>query len=121
MANRIIIGERAGDYGIFISRPGVDVLTATGSQLLLDTTRRPLQLVQTGALILNGSFTTVAFPNLGFKPVILWSTDYNTGSLNGSFIPLRLYFPSATTFNVCGSDNGCNVTYGITNLPVDAF
>lgn len=38
MANRVVLGNiGSGDYGLLISRPGVNALTANADQLIFDT------------------------------------------------------------------------------------
>jgi hypothetical protein len=85
--NRIIFGNRSGTYGLFISRPGVDVLTATPSQLLLDTSSFINQVVQAGSATLTpGSSSLTITLDSSLASVsnrFLWFTyeAYYSGSL----------------------------------------
>lgn len=37
MANRVLLGQRGSQYGLFVSRPGSDVLTCANDELLFST------------------------------------------------------------------------------------
>lgn len=69
----MIRGQRAnGDYGIFVSPPGVDAYTAADSQLLLNVSNKISQLILQGSV--PGSATVPL--GLGARPIVL-VTSYN--------------------------------------------
>jgi hypothetical protein len=58
VARRIIFGQRGSDYGLWVSKAGVDVLGASGSDLLFDmSTRRGMVLEEGSAVVPNGGNT----------------------------------------------------------------
>jgi len=67
MANRILLGERSGQYGLWVSKPGFNVLTAGQDGLLLSMGEDSLQAVysasvgiaNTGAEVARHSITAV--------------------------------------------------------------
>ena len=73
MARRVVFGLRGGEYGIWVSRPNVDVLSAGDDQLLLSSSRRSAQVIASGVLNVSAGQTYgISWPvNLGFSPVIL--------------------------------------------------
>lgn len=74
MPGRIVLGKRnAGEYGLFVSKPGVEVMSATEAQLLLSTNVQALQIVATGVISSPGigSTVTVGFPAQPVTP-FLW-------------------------------------------------
>lgn len=78
MTNRVVLGKRGGVSGMWVSAPGVDVLTAADAQMLLSTSRANVQIVASGVFTgaLAPSFVDVAIPNLGFKPIILFACPW---------------------------------------------
>lgn len=79
MANRVIFGNRSGEYGLFVSRPGFDVTTANIDQLLMSTAAKNLQVIQRGEFTgTNGGTTTISWSALGFRPVIILSSQMVT-------------------------------------------
>ena len=86
MANRVLLGNRStGGQGIYVSKPGADVLTCAKKDLLLDSTTVRSGLVYAGAsgLTLNDSadnfLTTGSKPSLGFIPLVV-CTEKNMGA-----------------------------------------
>jgi hypothetical protein len=58
MARRIILGQRGSDYGLWVSKAGVDVQGASGSDLLFDmSTRRGMVLEEGSAVVPGGGGT----------------------------------------------------------------
>ncbi len=91
MVGRILLGERGGVSGLFVSRPGVDVATASGRDLLIDPTRKQIQVIHEriltlGEIICIDNYHVVArrvdHPDFGFLPLIRMSfisdAYYNT-------------------------------------------
>lgn len=74
MANRVLLGKRDNTYGIWISKPGEDVLTATDEKLLFTMNRQPFMIIGRGTLTpFSGTnqHRYVTIPNLGYKPIFL--------------------------------------------------
>lgn len=49
MANRVIIGKRGSDYGVFVSKEGENVLTCADKQLLFDSRKNRTGQIYAGA------------------------------------------------------------------------
>jgi hypothetical protein len=67
MANRVLLGSKGGQQGLYISKPGVDVLTASPDQLLFDT-----RLGHYGSVIAFGTATAgsvINFPTMPYIPM----------------------------------------------------
>lgn len=81
MTRRVVIGQRAnGDFGIFVSPPGIDAYTATDDQLNLSASNRVTQLLQIGVLGGSGS----VYLGLPVRPLVLiFGTGNATGELPG--------------------------------------
>lgn len=71
MANRIVLGNRSGGAGFFVSRPGQNALTATGNDLLLSTSAQQLQIVQSGVVNRSSGSETISWGPLGYRPIIV--------------------------------------------------
>ncbi|WP_113154790.1 hypothetical protein [Nitratireductor sp. OM-1] len=83
MPDRVLIGARGADSGLFISKPGFDVTTAADEQLVFRTTAgfETLQVVQTARVYLTtGSPVTITVPNLGYYPKVLIQSDWNANA-----------------------------------------
>lgn len=67
--------------GIFrISRPGVDVESASEEDLMLSENTQTFQIVESGSFSYSASPQALALPNLGFRPtVILVCARYHVG------------------------------------------
>jgi hypothetical protein len=74
MVGRVLLGKRGTEYGLWITKPGKEVQTATlDSDFLLRVDTKMVQVVQSGVIPQTaGGFTptVVNIPNLGFKPVV---------------------------------------------------
>lgn len=104
MVGRVLLGQRSGSYGLWISRPGIDVLGAGEDQLLLSGTRASAQVVASGILYMSKNQTAAISwsPNLGFAPAII------VGSAR---------FPQARADSVTGSSAVINS--GLTDVYTD--
>lgn len=71
MANRVLLGNRSGSLGIFVSRPGYNVLTAGPDELLMSTDLQNLQVMHSGSFSTSGGSTGVSWPAFGFRPYLL--------------------------------------------------
>lgn len=75
MTNRVILGKRGSKYGLWVSKPGVDVLTGSEDQMMLSTEAQSFQIVASGTISFPGvgGETSISIPNLGFEPLVLVS------------------------------------------------
>lgn len=88
MANRVLLGQDGSDYVLKVSKPGVNVLTASDEELIFDSTKPE------GSMILaSGSYswTISSFPatsawinfpaTYDFEPVVLLSREISTNTV----------------------------------------
>lgn len=105
MTNRAVLGAGPGGaLGLFVSKPGVDVLSpGSDDNLLFSMATQNLQVVQSGVLgdPGAGAATTVTVPNLGFNPFVVFSCDK---------YPVTLDFPSVTQIRLT-----TGTAYSLTN------
>lgn len=75
MANRVLLGERSGQQGLWVSKPGVNVLTAGADQLLLSAGEASMQAIAAGSVSMAGSINdtgvTVTIPSTPYVPLVL--------------------------------------------------
>lgn len=92
MSGRIALGQKSGQYGLWVSRPGVEVLTASDDDMLLSTSRTGLMIIASGVIYSPGNNTTHDFtiPALGYTPLVIV-----TGAYVGGWS-----FPSSTTLRI---------------------
>ena len=98
MAPRVLFGNRGGENGVWVSRPGVSVLSTSDDQLLLSSTRRSAQVIASGGFgaAANSSYA-ISWPyNLGFLPIILagsarFSVAYTHNSLTSATLTTGQY------------------------------
>lgn len=71
MANRVLLGKRGSDYGLYVSRPGQDV-TSTSSSLIFDSNSavKGFNVAARGQGILNAGATRTFSHGLGFRPFV---------------------------------------------------
>ncbi|MBN8241860.1 hypothetical protein JF546_02405 [Nitratireductor aquimarinus] len=84
MVDRVILGKRGAQRGLFISKPGFDVSSASDDNLLFRTTAgfETLQIVQTARVYLTtGSPVTITVPNLGYYPKVIIQSDWGANSI----------------------------------------
>jgi hypothetical protein len=121
MTNRVLLGDRSGGAGLFVSKPGVDVVTAVADDLLLSTSIQAFQIVQTGSHSDPGASSsfTASIPNLGFTPLVLvWCDRYLVGySVSGTTLTVNtgIKLDPTDTFPVSGL-----VSWAVTNIPQPA-
>lgn len=123
MANRVLLGERGGSYGLFVSAPGTDVVS--GGNLLFDSTSGMVQIIASGVHSgLSGSSSlNIAVPSLGFSPFVhvFCANDFVTTSGDGG---VNISFPSATLVRLTAAGGGNpsyntgQIRYAIFNVPM---
>lgn len=83
MVNRVILGNLGSVYGLKVSKPGIDVTTATDSQLLFNTQNNFLRTIITGTISLGAGTTTSTTVNLGATYGSLILAAYLTTPISG--------------------------------------
>ena len=78
MANRVLLGKRGSDYGLFVSKPTKDVTSADRKDLIFDTTDLRTSSIHGIKEITLSSGTGNVNHNsngssMGFIPFILWT------------------------------------------------
>lgn len=71
MTKRVIMGQRGGSSGLYVSKPGVDVETAGEDGMLLSTDVPMFQVVQSGSFEPSGILSDLTFVDLGFRPLLI--------------------------------------------------
>ena len=102
MANRVLIGKRGSEYGLFVSQTGQDVLTATN--LSFDSTAGPSIFVAGASTALKGegsiaapsgaTRSTTVSHGLGYVPAYAVRWCYPADLSSG--VAVRMYNPSQT-------------------------
>lgn len=114
MTNRVCLGQKGSDTGIWVSKPGVNVLTAGEDDMLLSTSFRALQIIASGVISSPANLTNYdrTIPNLGFQPIVLIGGNFATA----------YSFPNATTLRIRSFSpwmgNGGSITWAVTNQPI---
>jgi hypothetical protein len=83
MPARLILGQRgAGEWGMWVSKPGVDVWSASGDNLLFGPD------VYNGVPILTGTITSpgTITHGLGYVPFCLFSGDTRAPAYNSQYL-----------------------------------
>ena len=129
MANRVIIGKVGSDFGIKVSKPGIDVTTGADKDMLFHSTSVRTGLVYAGGagLSLGDSaqnfLTTGSKASLGYPPLVIFS-EKNNGEIDAVDGDVSLYVSerslwSTTTSTVTpvtaqsGAVDGSNVLQGV--------
>jgi hypothetical protein len=67
---RVLIGKRGTTWGMWVSKPGVNVETATSGQLLFDSNSEFVRLHATGTMTVGPRGTvTATFAGVGSRPL----------------------------------------------------
>lgn len=75
MTNRVLLGNRNGTMGMWVSKPGFDVITAADSQMMMIANKKAIQVIQKGLIDTTGQAWpyTVYFPDIsGYGPLVKW-------------------------------------------------
>lgn len=81
MPDRLVIGERSGSMGLWVSRPGIDVFSATPDQMLF-AMESIMSLHMKGSVTLSvGSRnqTTTISHGLGYRPICMVQASVSVG------------------------------------------
>ncbi|MBI1261263.1 MAG: hypothetical protein GC184_06035 [Rhizobiales bacterium] len=72
--NRVVLGQRDGDYGLWVSPPGVDVLTASLDNLLIHPFLSATKLVAQGSIYVSANTSqTIYFATQPVVPIVLFA------------------------------------------------
>lgn len=118
MPNRVILGKKSQSdaiFGLWISKPGKDVLSITAdSDHLFRTDFRGAQLVMTGKINMPGNFvqTTVTIPALGFKPFVCFTSSGNDAVIMRYLSNTQLRFEKAVSNGAWTAPAAGNASYG---------
>jgi hypothetical protein len=88
MPARLIAGQRgAGEYGFWVSKPGIDVFTASGDNLLFNAAAFNALPVQVGSV----SSSTTVYHGLGYVPLTVFSGDFLANNATATLDATNLY------------------------------
>ena len=111
MANRVLLGKKGSDYGLFISKPGKDV-TSVGREDLIFSSEDPHSSVIYALLdvtIDNGSSSGSATfsTNPGYIPQVLWvEVDGNDVKGLNWFVSINIWIGQV----IAGTQYSCEVS-----------
>lgn len=114
MTRRIVIGKRNnGDFGIFVSPPGVDASTASDASLVMNVSSKISQLLMLGRITSSQTVTL----GLHRRPYVFITSQWDFSGVIGHTTgpgPLRpspppFGTPSTATIN----SNGASVSFSI--------
>ncbi len=137
MANRVIIGKIGSDFGLKVSKPGVDVTSGADKDMLFDSTSVRTGLVYAGGagLQLGDSaqnfLTTGSKPDLGYPPLVIFS-EKNNGEIDIQDGDVQLYVSERSLWSTTSSEvtpvtglpagvDGSNVLQGFNPDPGRAY
>ena len=107
MANRVLIGNRAtGGYGLYVSEPGADVLTAAH-----DGTGSTTPVVTNSVSISAGATASLTYTNLGANPFLLGGFALGSSASNNNV--KLVSFSSISATGATGSAPGVGATFNI--------
>lgn len=107
MVVRVALGDLGGgEYGLKVSKPGVDVFSATDAQLFLSTGFKSFQVAHQGVIADPGSVgaeRTVSFSSIGIKPRLWiassgWVLEVKNGTLSSTGFTVKTLVDQRTTF-----------------------
>ena len=114
MANRVLLGKRGSDYGLFVSKPTKDVTSADRKDLIFDSTDLrtsavyAIKEVSISSGSTNGSVNINADgSSLGFIPYVLW-TQISGNDILGQ--PWHFSFSFSGPSFTIGNDYMCEVS-----------
>jgi len=101
MVNRVTTKLNDGTHGLFISKPGIDVLTASQWEMVFDSRNNyAATVIQTGTA---SRGATVSFPTQSYTPQAIVSI-VTAGNMNG----LKYYNSAVEDIYLYGEDTGYN-------------
>lgn len=82
MTNRVVMGNKGGTYGLWVSKPGVNVLTASETDMLLSTSGTFGQIVRSGSFAAGTGTYSISWSALGFRPRLFFGTQMIVEGVN---------------------------------------
>lgn len=72
MANRVLIGDRSGTYGMFVSRAGYNVENCADAYLTFDSRAKGMMIIAKGSITIPSASSsgTVSFSGMTVPPII---------------------------------------------------
>ena len=111
MSQRVLLGKKGSTYGLFISKPGVNVTSADSDQLIFDSTAKGYgQAIFKETITLSRgtsqtrTFSSISIPN----PVII--------ILGEQFVEVSNITGTQATFLVPNSYSSMTAVYSATNI-----
>lgn len=101
MVQRVLLGSKSsGEIGLYISKPGINVTTATGRNFLFNSdTFQAMQFLQTGAASVPVNTTVrIAVPNMGYYPMVFLSFLYAGNTDPGNSIDIQVGYDNNSSF-----------------------
>lgn len=123
MTRRVLLGQRGGSYGLWVSRPTVDVVTAGDDDLLFSSSDTENFMIIDSGVIADpgaGATATVSIPNMGFEPFVIFSCEKYPVSmehLSNTSIRFRT-FVAISVPGDSGVTRSGTIRYAVTNLPI---
>lgn len=130
MANRIVLGSHPTlGMGGFVSKPGINVLTAGKFDLMFSTSYEQLQIAQSGSFTIIGNghnsiqwSSPISWNPLGFRPLVLLSCDeyevyFQYLSDNSAHARRTLSNPESASNNFSNTDRTVYYIVTRTELP----
>jgi hypothetical protein len=118
MTNRVLLGKFGTKYGLWVSKPGVNLLKASEDEMLLSTERQSFQIVKSGVISFPGAgddAPAITIPNLGFNPLVLLSCpSHFVGYRMASLTSLVIRGFSVRNSRISTTP----ITYAVTNQPL---
>lgn len=126
MVDRILLGKRGTEYGLWISKPGYDVKSATAvSTLMVSPGMRVIQWIARGQVNVpaKGSVTVNVGNTIGFKTLVsLHSTQYGNTFIEND---IRWAWLNNTQFQISYATDNPNpdlsslvIDYAILGVPL---
>jgi hypothetical protein len=99
MTRRIILGRRGGSHGLWVSKPGINVETASADDLAFGMTQRLGMVLEEG---------TAVVPNGGASRTISFAREYSSVPL--VFCGQLTHYPSPATVRTLASRTGFSLS-----------
>lgn len=111
MSNRVVLGQRAnGDFGLFISPPGADAMTAADAALVLNVSSKVSQLILLGSVAAGGGVVPLG---LGRSPFVFVTSSFDFTGVAGHTAgpgPLRPSPLRGSPSSAAINSNGASMT-----------
>lgn len=121
MTSRVLLGVRGAEAGLWVSRPGFDVVTTARNRMMLATDSQSFQVLQSGTVGFPGSGgdASITIPDQGFTPLVLLSCPSNYVSYwMASNTQLRIRGFGIRPSISWPTSGSTPVSYAVTNLPL---